>query len=624
MSDPILVNKSITSKKDYFMISRKSLDLKKYNYDNNNTENTNNDTTENSREIEEKNDLTNNNMSNDNKIGNNDINLKGNVNEENETISSFKNNNKDRINKDEDENIDTEEDELNENDNKIKIIRNSKETQNNFINNIKELSRQKVLSRTRRKNRAQTINWKGSLKQEMLTFINNAVKRSSGEDIKNDLIHGKNDNEPDMVRDIRRQSICYKQSLLKVQLDIKESLEKKRDSLMIEKKKLEINEKPPLPSRKAPSSNKRTSEEKISQEDEWQDSVDDEEEEKKNGIDHHDTQKLDPNLSSLSLDTSEKFLPEPQPDIFDSCFSFLQNMSQSNDYYTDYEKNICMFLTKKKIYSSVERFCDTFHKSYSGDMDEEEVSLLFYSNLTKLTDNFKLNIWKSFTTEELRNGQECLEKYLMTILHEKIFSSDRPTLQLDIALQKKVEKLDFIKTHHLNISPNCRKYESLWLIAGQELKALHTYTAPVDKIICIMRAFTLVTNSLKMATGSGAAADDLLSILVYVIVKSNPPLMHSNIKFLRIFRDPSFSLGAGGYNLATLEIAIEFVGSLNSSKLVGIDENDFTRMVREREKTMISIPRAQTLGFANGLSKGSGKNILDKKSKFSEFFMDRN
>eukprot|EP01091_Cochliopodium_minus_P016316 TRINITY_DN6071_c0_g1_i2.p1 TRINITY_DN6071_c0_g1~~TRINITY_DN6071_c0_g1_i2.p1 ORF type:complete len:244 (+),score=74.79 TRINITY_DN6071_c0_g1_i2:71-802(+) len=243
MSDPILVNKSITSKKDYFMISRKSLDLKKYNYDNNNTENTNNDTTENSREIEEKNDLTNNNMSNDNKIGNNDINLKGNVNEENETISSFKNNNKDRINKDEDENIDTEEDELNENDNKIKIIRNSKETQNNFINNIKELSRQKVLSRTRRKNRAQTINWKGSLKQEMLTFINNAVKRSSGEDIKNDLIHGKNDNEPDMVRDIRRQSICYKQSLLKVQLDIKESLEKKRDSLMIEKKKLEINEK---------------------------------------------------------------------------------------------------------------------------------------------------------------------------------------------------------------------------------------------------------------------------------------------------------------------------------------------------------------------------------------------
>ena len=69
-------------------------------------------------------------------------------------------------------------------------------------------------------------------------------------------------------------------------------------------------------------------------------------------------------------------------------------------------------------------------------MNEEDVSILFYSSLTKLIDSFKLTIWKTFTEEELKNGQECLEKYLMTILHEKIFTIDRACLQKDIQLQK--------------------------------------------------------------------------------------------------------------------------------------------------------------------------------------------
>ena len=156
---------------------------------------------------------------------------------------------------------------------------------------------------------------------------------------------------------------------------------------------------------------------------------------------------------------------------------------------------------------------------------------------------------------------------------------------------------------NLNISKEARKYEALWMVAGQELRAIHTYTAPVDKIVCLMRAFTLVTNSLKMATGSGAAADDLLSCIVYIIIKTNPPLLYSTIKFLKTFRDPSFSLGVESYNLATLEIAVEFIDTISSSKLVGMDEKDFKKKKKEREGNFIDIPRAHSLGRMSKFSK---------------------
>lgn len=65
------------------------------------------------------------------------------------------------------------------------------------------------------------------------------------------------------------------------------------------------------------------------------------------------------------------------------------------------------------------RFCETFLKNYHKDMNDEETSVVYYSLLSKMMSSFNTTIWKSYSPEELRNGQECLEKYIMTILHEK-------------------------------------------------------------------------------------------------------------------------------------------------------------------------------------------------------------
>ena len=304
-----------------------------------------------------------------------------------------------------------------------------RENENDVEQKFKEIARVKQMMKTKKKSRAKTSQWKGSLKGELLTYINNAVKRSSGDTLNDQKIETKDSDkiESNIERDIRRQSVFYKQNIYKVQMDIKNSLEKKKNSF---DEKNNLNNypfsKPPLPSRKAPSGGIP------SYEDDWRNSQEDEGKQEEDGtqdglegsergreVEEEEEEGIQTKISTHTAFSHEALSTQDQPDIFDSCFSFLQTMSQSSDFYTDYEKNLSLFLTKKKISASIEKFCDSFLKCYSGDMNEDDVRLLFYSTLNKLIDSFKLSIWKTYSVDELKNSQECLEKYLLSILHEK-------------------------------------------------------------------------------------------------------------------------------------------------------------------------------------------------------------
>lgn len=68
--------------------------------------------------------------------------------------------------------------------------------------------------------------------------------------------------------------------------------------------------------------------------------------------------------------------------------------------------------------------------------------------------------------------------------------------------------------------PKIYHYECPWPWAQAELAVISAYKTPRDKLQCVFRCATTIMNLLSMASERGIpAADDLIPVLVYVIIK---------------------------------------------------------------------------------------------------------
>lgn len=63
-------------------------------------------------------------------------------------------------------------------------------------------------------------------------------------------------------------------------------------------------------------------------------------------------------------------------------------------------------------------------------------------------------------------------------------------------------------------------YECPWPSAQAEIAAISAYKTPRDKLQCVFRCATTIMNLLKMVQERNIpAADDLVPVLVYVLIK---------------------------------------------------------------------------------------------------------
>ncbi|KAJ0180917.1 hypothetical protein K1T71_003002 [Dendrolimus kikuchii] len=68
--------------------------------------------------------------------------------------------------------------------------------------------------------------------------------------------------------------------------------------------------------------------------------------------------------------------------------------------------------------------------------------------------------------------------------------------------------------------------------AQTHLRHLPVYRTPRDKVSCIMRCVTSIMAVLGLTEGAAPSADDLTPVLVYVIIKVNPPSLLSTIELV--------------------------------------------------------------------------------------------
>ncbi|GAV72005.1 VPS9 domain-containing protein [Cephalotus follicularis] len=244
-----------------------------------------------------------------------------------------------------------------------------------------------------------------------------------------------------------------------------------------------------------------------------------------------------------------------------SFYDFLDRMR--NPASLDLVRSIKSFIVSFSFYSP------------NPENDGKKVQDFFFTMEAAIKDH---PLWSGATIEDIDCAMEGLEKYVMTKLFSRTFASSPEDLKFDREISVKIQLLQtFLRPEHLDI-PAVLQNEASWLLAVKELQKINAFKAPREKLLCIMNCCRVINNLLLNASMSEnhvlAGADDFLPVLIYVTIKANPPQLHSNLKFVQLYRRQEKLVSEAAYYFTNLVSAKSFIVDLNSKSL-SIEEIDF-------------------------------------------------
>uniref|UniRef100_A0A182PWA1 Rab5 GDP/GTP exchange factor n=1 Tax=Anopheles epiroticus TaxID=199890 RepID=A0A182PWA1_9DIPT len=203
----------------------------------------------------------------------------------------------------------------------------------------------------------------------------------------------------------------------------------------------------------------------------------------------------------------------------------------------------------------------------------DELSELVQNGYSKFRDYMHMENSKfASATEEMREQVlDFFERCIMTKNHKYLFSPPSTDDEdNDSYIHKRIRQLNWITAEHLmcSIDEVNSEVRELAYTAITELASVDSFLSPQEKLDCIVRCCRHIFSFLKKSVQGPASADDFLPALIFVVLKSNPVRLHSNINFITRFSNASRLMsGEGGYCFTNLCCAISFIENITSESL---------------------------------------------------------
>ncbi|XP_038558876.1 rab5 GDP/GTP exchange factor-like [Micropterus salmoides] len=195
--------------------------------------------------------------------------------------------------------------------------------------------------------------------------------------------------------------------------------------------------------------------------------------------------------------------------------------------------------------------------------------------------------FSSFPEAQVTQIMEHVEKLIMTRLHKWVFCHDScDDEQKDLALQRRIRSLNWVTPQMLSVPFPDKKTAVTgdpFLPAITAIIEMDAKRAPQDKLVCVSKCSQHVFEALSTSNSEPANADDFLSGLIYVVLKANPPRLHSNMQYVIRFGLPhSLMAGESGYYFTNLSCAVAFIEKLDGPALNLSPEEFEAYMLRQR------------------------------------------
>ncbi|KAI0109885.1 hypothetical protein F4814DRAFT_441327 [Daldinia grandis] len=229
-------------------------------------------------------------------------------------------------------------------------------------------------------------------------------------------------------------------------------------------------------------------------------------------------------------------------------------------------------------------------------------------------------VWSEVSDAEFDNAREGMEKLVMNRLYTQTFSPAIPPpqpipgakpkrrggdlplgpgrrgqhqedVERDEILAQKINIYSWVREEHLDIPAASDSGKRFLILAQQELLKIKSYRAPRDKIICVLNCCKVIFGLLKH-NKSDSSADSLMPLLIYVVLRSNPDHLVSNVHYILRFRNQEKLGGEAGYYLSSLMGAIQFIESMDRTSLT-ISDEEFDKNVEAAVSAIAEKHRAE-------------------------------
>uniref|UniRef100_A0A183S928 VPS9 domain-containing protein n=1 Tax=Schistocephalus solidus TaxID=70667 RepID=A0A183S928_SCHSO len=225
----------------------------------------------------------------------------------------------------------------------------------------------------------------------------------------------------------------------------------------------------------------------------------------------------------------------------------------------------------------------------------------FYTSISNRI--YKHQFYNDASTEQKEELINAIERFLTVWIHPFAFAP-RTTddEEIDLKLQDKIRSLHWVGHASLEApidpsSPDQSLHLESAILALININAVPSTEAKLDQVVLCCREIFEALNLNAISTteankrsapslntpseGSAANTDDFLPALIWVVLRANPPLLHSNLQFvIRFANGTHLNTGEAAYFFTNLCCAVTFITDLTHASL-GMSKEEFDSQMRD-------------------------------------------
>ncbi|XP_010987401.2 ankyrin repeat domain-containing protein 27 isoform X1 [Camelus dromedarius] len=205
--------------------------------------------------------------------------------------------------------------------------------------------------------------------------------------------------------------------------------------------------------------------------------------------------------------------------------------------------------------------------------------------------------------------KQAVEMYVQHDIYDLIFKYvGTMEASEDAAFNKITRSLQDLQQKEIGVKP---EFSFNIPRAKRELAQLNRCTSPQQKLACLRKVVQLITQSPSQRVNlETMCADDLLSVLLYLLVKTEIPNWMANLSYIKNFR---FSISAKdelGYCLTSIEAAIEYIRQGNLSVKPPESEGFGDRLFLKQRMSLLSQMTSTPIdGLFQHIAAGDQKEV---------------
>ncbi|KAK2496393.1 hypothetical protein MC885_019855 [Smutsia gigantea] len=243
-------------------------------------------------------------------------------------------------------------------------------------------------------------------------------------------------------------------------------------------------------------------------------------------------------------------------------YRVLRDKEVANRYFT----TVCVRLLLESKEKKIREFIQDFQKLTAADDKTAQVEDFLQFLYGAMAQDV---IWQNASEEQLQDAQLAIERSVMNRIFKLAFypNQDGDILR-DQVLHEHIQRLSKVVTanHRALQIPEVYLREAPWPSAQSEIRTISAYKTPRDKVQCILRMCSTIMNLLSLANeDSVPGADDFVPVLVFVLIKANPPCLLSTVQYISSFYASCLS-GEESYWWMQFTAAVEFIKTIDDRK----------------------------------------------------------